>query len=122
MAKAKAAAEPAVVFKDRQAFLLASIRDPRRAFRVGEYYGLAKSEIEFRKALCATAFPTVERINRSDLQSWIAEAWQASQSKEPAEGESAEDGDEVDPADEESPTAVKAGESAADGVSRPGIR
>lgn len=66
-----------MIYTDRREFLIASVSDGRQAWDDGkaepEFYGLAKTEHQFREALCEAAFPTVRKLTRQQMQAMMAD-------------------------------------------------
>lgn len=66
-----------MIYTDRRDWLLASVRDSRNAWDDGtdepEYFGLANTEHQFRKALCEYVFPKVRKLTARDIQNAMAE-------------------------------------------------
>jgi len=67
----------AVIYTDRRAWLLACVRDKRQPWDDGtdepEYFGLANTEHQFRKALCEVAFPNAKKRTGREIQQLMAE-------------------------------------------------
>lgn len=77
----------ATIYTDRREFLLAAVRDKRDAFvgsiQVGEdpenivcHYGLARTEHQFRLALCDHLFPAVVKLSNREVQKQMADEFE----------------------------------------------
>jgi hypothetical protein len=66
-----------MIYTDRREFLIASVSDGRTAWDDGrkepEFFGLAKTEHQFRQALCEAMFPTVRKLSRQQMQAMMAD-------------------------------------------------
>lgn len=66
-----------MIYTERREFLLASVRDKRQPWDDGrdepEYFGLANTENQFRKALCEYLFPSIRKYTARDIQQAMAD-------------------------------------------------
>ena len=67
----------ATIYTDRREFLLASVASQLSRWDDGtddpKYFGLAKTEHQFKQALCDFVFPTVRKMSASDIQQAMAD-------------------------------------------------
>jgi hypothetical protein len=66
-----------MIYTDRREFLIASVSDGRAAWDDGsaepEFFGLAKTEHQFRQALCEAKYPTVRKLSKQQMQALMAD-------------------------------------------------